>query len=1054
MSDQAAEFDPFSVDPVQIIQAFIQATVHDRDQEAVKKLVTKASAEQGSFSPPGDANEMNIEIGQPELDGQEWVVPVTIINPKDASQPPFRTPFTIRVEEGEWKIDMLRTMERMFGGSMDAVMDGMVDALKGVGEAMAQGMQQAFEGIGDALGGALGSSPPLVEGYFDIIPSDSSPAMVDVINAFNEIELPDQVNLMREAIGNELTFHVDWHSFNGDVEAAKKVARRVLHTVRSAVCLSSSDDKMRDLLRRHLLQVTVAHVGYPEGRHLAMASGRLQITTNLNDVGPGAGHHSSDEIIKAMREALDADRGPAIDHLMVEVIPQIKEELREHLDLDIDIDIDLASITDGHDTDTILRVLRGLENDVFRNLVYHLREANQKDPLAGQLSGLRFEHVPSIVERAMFVRGSKIIFRLCFTEDGGTARQGYYGANELDHLLPALAASLPDYSSPGARNDGGSVDADSAEPADVFDFIAQYRDIDLPELTGNLQAAIGKGLDIEIDWAGVGDELFDARQLRLWGVNRLVGAFRFIARDTQGQLDLNESVSYIRWFFVRSIEEKSIDLEQGVLTISLCLSEAEAGCFHERALADRIISMMGTQWKPVVARIRESAEYWEAQLAQDYAAPVRYFIDFAGVTSAADDGRVGFGLSLLREHGVDVLYHAVTGLLKSNPNFAEQFRQRVRRFVVNHVGEPSQKGVGFEQDAIVYQLFLHEGYKGYLTLADMKKALPGIVAQMRDVPAQTGEEDEPLTEYEQDEMDRLARKKEAELRGDDGDDESDEAGDAVDADASHDGFEDFKASIESSLPSISQSFAVALDRAIPLTINWESIGRDQMAAGLLLNACLSPIVGGLFALAQDGDYRDDLIRLIDRIELARAASLEEQSIRLEGGTLSVAVFVTMESPDTLSQEDAIAIIKGLVDYVRANIDEPAGEEQEEQEEQEEEEEEEQPVELHELTERKQPTTKASVKKVASKKPTAESKKPATKAAGKKDSPIKQAVAKKAAAKKAEGKKAEPTKAEAKKSAEKPQPVKAAPATTKTTKSAAKPPAKKADGKGKGKGGGK
>ena len=48
------------------------------------------------------------------------------------------------------------------------------------------------------------------------------------------------------------------------------------------------------------------------------------------------------------------------------------------------------------------------------------------------------------------------------------------------------------------------------------------------------------------------------------------------------------------------------------------------------------------------------------------------------------------------------------------PLETEQFIERVHRFVIHHAAEPAAKNVHSYDDAIVYELFLHVGYKGYL----------------------------------------------------------------------------------------------------------------------------------------------------------------------------------------------------------------------------------------------------------------------------------------------------------------------------------------------------
>lgn len=899
--------------PVEIVQAFIKAAAFDRDEEAVKKLVTKASAAQGNFNPPPDAHEMNITLGDATQEGEEWVIPMTIANPKDPSQPDMKMPMTLTMEDGQWKIDMIRTMDRMFGGSMDTLVQGMTDALKGVGEAMAEGMKQAFDGMGEAMNAALSS--PGDGTFYNQLPDGATQTMQARFDRFNNTDLPDQLALMREALGNELVVNVDWSTFEGDEEAASNLTRKVLHTLRSAVCLLCSDDKVRETLAANLLEVLITHVSYPEGKYLSFDANRLHITTNLNEAGPAIGYHKSDEIIAALREAIDADKGPAVERLMTEAIPQLKEQIFEHVGLNVEIDIDLASFMDAYDTDTAVRHLQKIEGDVFRNLVYHLSEVDKKVALHTGFNGLRLEHVASAQFRALFALGDRIVYRLCFTEDGG-----YYYGNEMDDYLPGVVANLPDYSDPASR-EASSEAAASNEAPTAFGIISDYRDQTFRELQGKICEAVGKQIDIDIDWASIGDDVYAADQLRIWGLNRVVGATRLVAKDEQAQQDMMDAITAIRLICVPSVDEKKLEIEDDVLTLHLCLSEGERGCFYETAIAAAITQSLGSELKPIIADLRHSAKYWEQELAgEQYNAPVTYYIDFAGFTSNADDQKNRFAMTLLREHGIDTLYYAVTKLFEKNPNFAQQFRQRVRRFVINHVDAPAHKRVGHLDDAIVYECFLHEGYKGYLTIDELVKRLPGIVAEMSDIPADNSEEAagyDGATQAEKDELDALARLED----GLDGDETDTAEAESDEADASESGddnlaFAQMRTELMHMLPTFSQQFTAFLGKPIPITIDQESLNGDALALSVLINACISPILGGVITLAQEPGYRDEIVKHIQQITLRSAASEEEQGIRLSEGTLTMSVFTTDEHIQPISPEEATSIFRGMIDYVR------------------------------------------------------------------------------------------------------------------------------------------
>lgn len=906
--------------PLEAVQAFIKAAAFDRDDEATKALLSKESlAQAGQMAPPPDAHEMTYEYGQVKEENGEWFVPVTIINPKDSNQPPMTMQFAPVLEDGKWKLDMNKMMERMLGGiGMDKLVEGMTDAMKGIGEAMADGLSKAFEGLGDAMSGMFDASQ---NDQLNKLPEDSSPEMAEVFTEFNEVALPDQLGLMREALGSELNLYVDWYTFQGDAAAAKKLTIKVLHNLRSAICLSSGNDKIRESLREKLREIVVFHTSSAGSKILHMERGRLQVTACLSETG---GTHSSSEIQAALREGIDADKGPAIARLNDEIIPQLREEMRDKLELDIEINVDIPSFTQGFDTDTTVRNLKKLEDDVFRNFLYVLREVKERSPNIISLMALRFEHVPTADKRCIYVHGNTIVFQLCFTED-----DGFYYTSDLEQILPALAAGVPDYSDKTARY---GYNAENEPPAEhtAFAQIGEFRDYNMQELTGNIQQAVGRGLHFDVDWASLGEDADAAAALKKWGFNRICGAARFIGQDQAAQQDMTDMINGFRLYNVATPEEKRIDVNGGILDIHACFNKGEAGCFYEHEIARRILESMGTELKPKIADIREAAEYWEKQLLEEHEIPIKFYIDFAGFTSSFDDQQNKFALTLLKEHGVDALYYAVTGLFEKNPNFKQQFGQRVRRLNVLQVPEPSQKQVSSYDDAISYYCFLHEGYKGYLTIDELKKQLPAIVAAMADIPPSeesSGSSDDGGTDIveETNELAELVELQASEQRladaDADGDGETDLSSDDGGDPPENTQFDEVRSSIGSMLPNFAQQFAAFLGKPIELAIDWDSLGGDPVAAGQLLNVCLSPLMTGMMTAGQDPAYRDDLVKYIDHVTLRRVTDADDQALRLEEGELVMAVMTDGE-PTVIEGDQATAILKGMIDHIRAAKVEP------------------------------------------------------------------------------------------------------------------------------------
>ncbi len=69
--------------------------------------------------------------GAPVVEGQSMTAPVIVVR-----------------EDGQWRLDMLASMQRMFGGSLDTMVENMGQAMGKAMEAVGDAMSKAFEGLG------------------------------------------------------------------------------------------------------------------------------------------------------------------------------------------------------------------------------------------------------------------------------------------------------------------------------------------------------------------------------------------------------------------------------------------------------------------------------------------------------------------------------------------------------------------------------------------------------------------------------------------------------------------------------------------------------------------------------------------------------------------------------------------------------------------------------------------------------------------------------------------------------------------------------------------
>lgn len=192
-----------------VMDEFLAAFVK-RDESALKSLLTAKCAADFSMSAPPGTLEFRREEARVE-DG-EVVVPVHFNVVEDPSQnPPCALQHVLVRENGGWRVDMNKTMEKTFGFSPDAMMDAMVEGMKQVGEAMGE----AMSGLGEAMGEAMGSAfeqPDDVE-MLDEIPSDEEAIASGEYDPFavDESLVPDDWAAYAISSGREYAGQVsDW----------------------------------------------------------------------------------------------------------------------------------------------------------------------------------------------------------------------------------------------------------------------------------------------------------------------------------------------------------------------------------------------------------------------------------------------------------------------------------------------------------------------------------------------------------------------------------------------------------------------------------------------------------------------------------------------------------------------------------------------------------------------------------------------------------------------------------------------------------------------------
>lgn len=193
-----------------VLDQFLDAT-RLRDADAARALVTESCQGLNLDAMPSGTIEYRKEDAFTE--GEMVIVPVHANVVEDPSQnPPCAIQHVLVRENGEWRVDMDKSMERTFGFSPEGLMDEMASAM---GEALGD----TFGQIGEALGEAFGSSSESSseedgfdeEGEWNPLDSIDDDWAEYLISSHREYQ--EQVEGFLQGLGVEATFEIDYGSF-------------------------------------------------------------------------------------------------------------------------------------------------------------------------------------------------------------------------------------------------------------------------------------------------------------------------------------------------------------------------------------------------------------------------------------------------------------------------------------------------------------------------------------------------------------------------------------------------------------------------------------------------------------------------------------------------------------------------------------------------------------------------------------------------------------------------------------------------------------------------
>ncbi|HEY4328415.1 MAG TPA: hypothetical protein VGN88_01665 [Phycisphaerae bacterium] len=139
--------------PRDVVASFLRLTVDTPDLKKAKLHLSKRSLDSGLVDVSSVPAGSTYTLGAQEADDLGARIPVNVKSPVPGSSTlqEMTVPVIVVQEEGEWKIDLPATMERLLGGAGQAI----GEAMGQVGEVLSA----AMTGIGDAMASSFATEP-------------------------------------------------------------------------------------------------------------------------------------------------------------------------------------------------------------------------------------------------------------------------------------------------------------------------------------------------------------------------------------------------------------------------------------------------------------------------------------------------------------------------------------------------------------------------------------------------------------------------------------------------------------------------------------------------------------------------------------------------------------------------------------------------------------------------------------------------------------------------------------------------------------------------------
>lgn len=522
------------------------------------------------------------------------------------------------------------------------------------------------------------------------LPPDAPPPKA--AKAFMNGEFPELVAAIRAAVGSVIPVAIDFRN-GGERAAGIKLLARALRQIRATLMLWS------EIQSASVQPIQRIVVRAADDMSCTRDAGMLRVGVLLDPEKQKEAVYDPADLEVDIDRALSAALNVPPLHEVQSALQSALDETNKSARVAVKLEVDWRSFAASPDRERNRAVVSALQREHNGLLVYLRMHAMNSDPfkkrLKESLHTVRLEHVDSAKDRELRVDDARILYRVNFTEDGGT-----FGFDLENILLGAVLAvqPAPEKSVKAWTAQHGREQLERAARISNVAVRAACEEFvrnDLPQAAAKIQESAGHSVEFEIDWDSLARSPAALPQLVARVLQLINGAVLLVAR-TKDHANLLRSGSLQRIAITVLPSRSECVFEAGALRLTVDPTQPR-GCPDEGKLAEIIARVLSADAE--TSEVRELIDETVTRIGEDSGTLIDFEVDWAGLRAESDSDRYRRAVGSLRG-SIKSVWHAL------GVQDQDRLRDRVRKvlFVCAKPGVQDESWVTSDGAALIYHL--------------------------------------------------------------------------------------------------------------------------------------------------------------------------------------------------------------------------------------------------------------------------------------------------------------------------------------------------------------